>query len=133
MKYTVDFIRTGFKPNTRGDFIQDSFTIPEELLEELPDSISFNIEIKYTRLHEAIDAGVAPVAIEINTFIDKALDKHFSCGNKKRTIILFSFIPDICKLLAIKQQMYPVVFTTNAGKPPVTDREMKAASIQSAV
>ena len=45
MKYTVDFIRTGFKPNTRGDFIQDSFTIPEELLEELPDSISFNIEI----------------------------------------------------------------------------------------
>ncbi|OOO07236.1 glycerophosphoryl diester phosphodiesterase [Aspergillus oryzae] len=133
MKYTVDFVSKGFKPNTRGDFIQDSFTTLEELLEELPESISFNIEIKYPRLHEAIEAGVAPVAIEINTFIDKALERLFSYGNKKRTIILSSFTPEICILLAIKQQTYPVMFITNAGKPPVTDREMRAASIQSAV
>ncbi|KNG83260.1 putative ankyrin repeat-containing protein, partial [Aspergillus nomiae NRRL 13137] len=133
MKYTVDFVNKGFKPNTRGDFIQDSFTTLGELLEELPESIGFNIEIKYPRLHEAIDAGVAPVAIEINTFIDKALEKLFSYGNKKRTIILSSFTPEICMLLAIKQRMYPVMFITNAGKPPVTDREMRASSIQSAV
>ncbi|KJK61434.1 Glycerophosphodiester phosphodiesterase domain protein [Aspergillus parasiticus SU-1] len=133
MKYTVDVVSKGFKPNTRGDFIQDSFTTLEELLEELPESISFNIEIKYPRLHEAIEAGVAPVAIEINTFIDKALERLFSYGNKKRTIILSSFTPEICILLAIKQQTYPVMFITNAGKPPVTDREMRAASIQSAV
>ncbi|RAQ52427.1 ankyrin repeat-containing protein [Aspergillus flavus] len=133
MKYTVDFVSKGFKPNTRGDFIQDSFTTLEELLEELPESISFNIEIKYPRLHEAIEAGVAPVAIEINTFIDKALERLFSYGNKKRTIILSSFTPEICILLATKQQTYPVMFITNAGKPPVTDREMRAASIQSAV
>ncbi|KAE8138298.1 humps family-domain-containing protein [Aspergillus pseudotamarii] len=88
---------------------------------------------EYPRLHEAIDAGVAPVAIEINTFIDKALEKLFSYGNKKRTIILSSFTPEICILLAIKQQTYPVMFITNAGKPPVADRELRAASIQSAV
>ncbi|KAB8258073.1 humps family-domain-containing protein [Aspergillus pseudonomiae] len=88
---------------------------------------------EYPRLHEAIDAGVAPVAIEINTFIDKALEKLFSYGNKKRTIILSSFTPEICMLLAIKQRTYPVMFITNAGKPPVTDREMRASSIQSAV
>ncbi|KAB8215504.1 humps family-domain-containing protein [Aspergillus novoparasiticus] len=88
---------------------------------------------EYPRLHEAIEAGVAPVAIEINTFIDKALERLFSYGNKKRTIILSSFTPEICILLAIKQQTYPVMFITNAGKPPVTDREMRAASIQSAV
>ncbi|KAE8307733.1 humps family-domain-containing protein [Aspergillus transmontanensis] len=87
---------------------------------------------EYPRLHEAIEAGVAPVAIEINT-IDKALERLFSYGNKKRTIILSSFTPEICILLAIKQQTYPVMFITNAGKPPVTDREMRAASIQSAV
>ncbi|OGM44943.1 ankyrin repeat-containing protein [Aspergillus bombycis] len=133
MKYTVDFLNKGFKPNTRGDFIQDSFTTLGELLEELPESISFNIEIKYPRLHEAVDAGVAPVAIEINTFIDKALEKLLSYGNQKRAIILSSFTPEICMLLAIKQQTYPVMFITNAGKPPVTDREMRAASIQSAV
>ncbi|GMG03784.1 unnamed protein product [Aspergillus oryzae] len=124
--HRVDFVSKGFKPNTRGDFIQDSFTTLEELLEELPESISFNIEI-------TIEAGVAPVAIEINTFIDKALERLFSYGNKKRTIILSSFTPEICILLAIKQQTYPVMFITNAGKPPVTDREMRAASIQSAV
>ncbi|PIG80819.1 hypothetical protein AARAC_003463, partial [Aspergillus arachidicola] len=133
MKYTVDFVSKGFKPNTRGDFIQNSFTTLEELLEGLPESISFNIEIKYPRLHEAIEAGVAPVAIEINTFIDKALERLFSYGNKKRTIILSSFTPEICIPLAIKQQTYPVMFITNAGKPPVTDRETRAVSIQSAV
>ena len=45
MKLTVDFMNKGFKPNTRGDFIQDSFATLEELLVELPKSISFDIEI----------------------------------------------------------------------------------------
>src|SRR5947207_9254737 len=45
MKYTVDFMKRGFKPNTRGDFIQDSFATLEELLVELPKSISFDVEI----------------------------------------------------------------------------------------
>lgn len=58
MKYTVDFVSKGFKPNTGGDFIQDSFTTLEELLEELPESISFNIEI--SRLYAA--TGGSPLA-----------------------------------------------------------------------
>lgn len=45
MKHTVDFIKKGFKPNTRGDFIQDSFPTLEELLIKLPKSISFDVEI----------------------------------------------------------------------------------------
>lgn len=45
MKYTVDFINKGFKPNTRGEFIQDSFATLEELLIELPKSIKFDVEI----------------------------------------------------------------------------------------
>jgi glycerophosphodiester phosphodiesterase len=45
MKHTVDFRNKGFKPNTRGHSVQDSFTTLEELLTKLPDSISFNIEI----------------------------------------------------------------------------------------
>ncbi|KAE8149463.1 ankyrin repeat-containing protein [Aspergillus avenaceus] len=133
MKYTVDFINKGFKPNTRGDFIQGSFTTLEELLEQLPDTIGFNIEIKYPRIHEAEEAGVAPVAIEINTFIDEILKKLFSHPQKKRTIILSSFTPEVCILLSIKQPIYPVMFITNAGKPPVTDFEMRASSLQSAV
>jgi glycerophosphodiester phosphodiesterase len=45
MKYTVDFMDKGFKPNTRGDFILDSFATLEELLVELPESTNFDIEI----------------------------------------------------------------------------------------
>lgn len=45
MKHTVDFMKKGSKPNTRGDFIQDSFATLEELLIEMPETIGFNIEI----------------------------------------------------------------------------------------
>jgi glycerophosphodiester phosphodiesterase len=45
MKYTVDFMNKGLKPNTRGQFIQDSLAILEELLIELPESTKFDIEI----------------------------------------------------------------------------------------
>ena len=49
MKHTVDFKNKGFKPNTRGDFIQGSFTTLEELLVELPKSIGCNVEISMSR------------------------------------------------------------------------------------
>ncbi|PKY05440.1 GDPD-domain-containing protein [Aspergillus campestris IBT 28561] len=135
MMHTVDFISKGFKPNTRGDFIQDSFATLEELLVQLPQSISFNVEIKYPRLHEAAEAGVVPASIEINTFIDKILSRIFHPHHPQpnRSIILSSFTPEVCILLAIKQQVYPVMFITNAGKPPMTDKEMRAGSMKAAV
>ncbi|GKZ31573.1 hypothetical protein AbraIFM66950_000146 [Aspergillus brasiliensis] len=132
MRHTVDYMNKGFKPNTRGHSIQDSFVTIEELLTQLPGSIDFNIEIKYPRLHEATEAGVAPIAIEINTFVDKILEKIFTLGHG-RSIILSSFTPEICILLALKQQTYPVLYITNAGKPPVTDKEKRAGSLQAAM
>ena len=45
MEHTIDFINKGFKPNTRGEFIQETFATLEELLVNLPKSISFDIEI----------------------------------------------------------------------------------------
>jgi glycerophosphodiester phosphodiesterase len=45
MRYTVDVKNKGFKPNTRGSFIQGPFTTLKELLVKLPDSINFNVEI----------------------------------------------------------------------------------------
>ena len=36
-------------------------------------------------------------------------------------------------LLAIKQKAYPVLFITNAGKVPMSDMEVRAASLQGAV
>jgi glycerophosphodiester phosphodiesterase len=45
MKHTVDYSKKGFKPNTRGDFIQDSFVTLEEALRVVPESTGFDIEI----------------------------------------------------------------------------------------
>ncbi|GLA28774.1 hypothetical protein AnigIFM63326_006365 [Aspergillus niger] len=132
MRHTVDYMNKGFKPNTRGHIVQDSFATIEELLIQLPENLGFNVEIKYPRLHEATEAGVAPVAIEINTFVDKILEKIFTLSHS-RNIILSSFTPEICILLAHKQQTYPVMYITNAGKAPVLDREKRAGSLQAAV
>lgn len=87
---------------------------------------------EYPRVHEAFEAGIAPISIDINIFVDTILDviAHFGRG---RNIILSSFTPDICILLAIKQKLYPVLFVTNAGKRPLSDKERRAGSLQIAV
>jgi glycerophosphodiester phosphodiesterase len=87
---------------------------------------------EYPRLHETIDAGTAPVAIEINTFVDTILDKMARFVGDRR-IFFSSFTPEICILLAIKQQAYPVFFITNIGKRPMFDKEKRAKSLQVAV
>ncbi|KAF1998334.1 GDPD-domain-containing protein [Amniculicola lignicola CBS 123094] len=132
MKHTVDYLKNGFKPNTRGDFIQDTFATLEEALCNVPDDIGFDMEIKYPRIHEALEAGIAPVSIDINIFVDTILDTIARFGGG-RNIILSSFTPEICILLAIKQKSYPVLFITNAGKRPLSDKEKRAGSLQVAV
>lgn len=87
---------------------------------------------EYPRLHEAVEAGVGPIAIEINTFIDRILAQIFRVSSD-RSIILSSFSPEICILLAMKQDTYPVLFITNAGKLPMSDMEMRGSSLQAAV
>lgn len=153
MRYTVDFKNKGFKSNTRGSFTQGSFTTLKELFVKLSESISFNIEIskslliydlrfqsltqiyrdsEYPRLHKAAEAGAAPIALEIHNFVDRILDQIYQDA-QGRWIILSFFTPKICILLAIKQQIYPVIFITNAGKFPASDLETRACSLQAAI
>lgn len=79
-----------------------------------------------------MEAGVAPVALEINTFIDRILDQVFRAKGERK-IILSSFSPEVCMLLTTKQNTYPVMFITNAGKLPASDLDMRASSLQAAV
>ncbi|EEP77277.1 predicted protein [Uncinocarpus reesii 1704] len=132
LQHTVDFISKGFKPNSRGTFIQSPFATLEDLLVKLPKDLGFVIELKYPRLHEAADAGVAPVAIEVNAFVDAILDRVYRFG-QGRTIVFGSFTPEICILLSRKAREYPIMFITNAGKLPISDREKRGASLQVAV
>lgn len=97
-----------------------------------PTWLQLTFLIEYPRLHEAQGAGVATIAMEMNTFIDTILDKIHHFGGKRR-IILSSFTPDVCILLSLKQRAYPVMFITNAGKVPMSDMEVRAASLQVAV
>ncbi|KAL9124984.1 MAG: hypothetical protein Q9217_005753 [Psora testacea] len=130
MKHTRDFKQKGFKGNSRGDFIQAPFTTLEEMFKTLPQSIGFNIEMKYPMLYESEEQEMDTYAVELNSFVDTVLTKVYELG-KKRHIIFSSFNPDICLLLSFKQPSIPILFLTDAGTSPVGD--IRASSLQEAI
>ncbi|KAL6719543.1 Glycerophosphocholine phosphodiesterase [Lecanora helva] len=130
MKHTRTFKEKGFKGNSRGNFIQAPFTTLEEMFKKLPESIGFNIEMKYPMLHESEAEEMDTYAVELNSFVDTVLTKVYDLG-KKRNIIFSSFNPDICLLLSFKQPCFPILFLTDAGTHPVGD--IRASSLQEAI
>lgn len=130
MKHTRDFKAKGYKPNTRGRFIQAPFTTLEEMFRTLPVSIGFNIEMKYPMLHESEEQEMDTYAVELNSFVDTVLTKVYDLG-AKRNVIFSSFNPDICLLLSFKQPSIPILFLTDAGTDAVGD--IRATSLQEAI
>jgi glycerophosphodiester phosphodiesterase len=130
MKYTRDFKKKGFKGNNRGFSIQSSFTTLEQMFNELPESVGFNIEMKYPMLHESEEEEMDQYAVELNSFVDTVLQKVYDMMGK-RNVIFSSFNPDICLMLSFKQPSIPVLFLTDAGTSPVGD--VRAASLQEAI
>lgn len=130
MKHTRDFKKKGFKGNSRGHFIQAPFTTLEEMFKKLPESIGFNIEMKYPMLHESEEQEMDTYAVELNSFVDTVLTKVYDLG-RKRNIIFSSFNPDICLLLSFKQPSIPILFLTDAGCESVGD--VRASSLQEAI
>ncbi|KAI9843510.1 MAG: Glycerophosphocholine phosphodiesterase [Sclerophora amabilis] len=130
MKHTRDFKMKGYKGNSRGNFIQAPFTTLEEMFKKLPESIGFNIEIKYPMLHESEEQEMDTYAVELNSFVDTVLTKVYDLS-KKRNVIFSSFNPDICLLLSFKQPSIPILFLTDAGTCPVGD--IRASSLQEAI
>ena len=130
MKYTEEGLQNNIKGNLRGHSIQEISSTLEQLLTTLPDSIAFNIEIKYPMLWEAEDLGMEPYAIELNFYVDTILSMIFRlCGN--RNITLSSFSPEICILLACKQETFPILFINKAGSVPAGD--IRAGSLKGAI
>ena len=130
MKHTRDFKQKGFKGNSRGNFIQAPFTTLEEMFKKLPESIGFNIEMKYPMLHESEEQEMDAYAVELNSFVDSVLTKVYDLG-AKRNIIFSSFNPDVCLMLSFKQPSIPILFLTDAGTSPVGD--IRASSLQEAI
>ena len=69
-------------------------------------------------------------APEINIFVDIILSTVYQYGGN-RSITFSSFSPDICILLAIKQQQHPILFINKAGSVPTGD--IRAANLQQAI
>ncbi|KAL9010794.1 MAG: hypothetical protein Q9173_004300 [Seirophora scorigena] len=130
MRYTEEGIRNEVKGNLRGVSIQEPSTTLEELLTKLPESIAFNLEMKYPMLWEAEDRSMDFFAVELNLFVDTILGMIYRLGGK-RSITFSSFSPEICILLSIKQQDYPVLFISKAGSVPTGD--VRAGSLQQAI
>jgi glycerophosphodiester phosphodiesterase len=130
MKHTRDFKQKGFKANSRGNFIQAPFTTLEEMFLKIPESVGFNIEMKYPMLHETEEQEMDTYAVELNSFVDTVLTKVYDLG-RERKIIFSSFNPDICLLLSFKQPSIPILFLTDAGICPVGD--IRASSLQEAI
>jgi glycerophosphodiester phosphodiesterase len=130
MKHTRDFKKKGFKGNNRGFSIQSSFTTLEKMFNELPETVGFNVEMKYPMLHESEEEEMDQYAVELNSFVDTVLQKVYDKMGK-RNVIFSSFNPDVCLMLSFKQPSIPVLFLTDAGTSPVGD--IRAASLQEAI
>ncbi|EON99373.1 putative glycerophosphodiester phosphodiesterase gde1 protein [Phaeoacremonium minimum UCRPA7] len=130
MKHTRDFKAKGYKANSRGNFIQAPFATLEDLFKELPDTVGFNIEMKYPMLHESEEHDMDTYAVELNSFCETVLAKVYDLA-KDRHVIFSSFNPDICLCLNFKQPNFPIMFLTDAGTLSVGD--IRASSLQEAI
>ncbi|UPX10729.1 Glycerophosphodiester phosphodiesterase [Ascochyta rabiei] len=132
MKYTRDYIKKGYKGNSRAISIGSDFTTLERMFKskDIPAATGFNIEMKYPMLHESEEEEMDQYAVELNSFIDTVLQVVYDHSNKRR-IVFSSFNPDICLMLSFKQPSIPVLFLTDAGTSDVGDK--RAASLQEAI
>ncbi len=145
MKYTLNY--PGYKANVRGYNIHEPFVKLEELFHNIPEEIAFDIElsnfthrrpdlypanivVEYPMLFEANDFQMDPFAFELNHFLDTILSVIFAHAGQRR-VILSTFSPEICMVLAVKQQCYPVLFLNDSSNCPTGD--MRATSLQTAV
>lgn len=78
-------------------------------------------------IHEADDFQMDPYAPEINRFVDICLSSTFAHA-ANRPLILTSFSPEVCMLLAVKQSTYPVCFLNDSCNGPTGDR--RATGVQ---
>lgn len=130
MKHTRDFKEKGWKANSRGNFIQAPFATLEDLFKQVPESVGFNIEMKYPMLHESEEHEMDTYAVELNSFCDTVLAKVYDLAGD-RHVIFSSFNPDICLCLSFKQPNIPIMFLTDAGSCEVGD--IRASSLQEAI
>ncbi|KAL7270756.1 Glycerophosphocholine phosphodiesterase [Rhizina undulata] len=130
MKHTRAFKKNGFKGNSRGHSIQGPFATLEQAFKTLPQSIGFNIELKYPMLQESEEEEMDTFVIEMNSWVNAILKVVYDYG-KGRDLIFSSFNPDVCLMLSFKQPSIPILFLSESGTSPMAD--IRATSLQEAI
>ncbi|KAI1771907.1 Glycerophosphoryl diester phosphodiesterase family-domain-containing protein [Hypoxylon cercidicola] len=130
LKSTFNFHQFGFKGNVGGECIHGPFITLQQLLVQIDPSVCLDIELKYPMLFEARDFNMDTSIMELNLYLDTILAVVYRHGGS-RPIFFSSFSPELCILLATKQQIYPVLFLTESGYIPT--RDIRAISFQEAV
>lgn len=120
MKYTESAMAGDHKGNLWGDSVQGVFPTWESMLNNLPETTAFNVEMKYPMLWEAEDRNMDHFALEINAYVNIVLSVINRLAGK-RSITFSSFSPEVSILLSLKQRDYPVLFLSKAGSIPVGD------------
>ncbi|KAI1169457.1 hypothetical protein F4777DRAFT_584905 [Nemania sp. FL0916] len=105
MQQTFEYSTYGSKPNIRGSHIHEPFVTLRQLLRQLPESVNFDIELKYPMLFETDDWKMDPYAMEHNKFVNTILDVLFRYSRGQH-IILSSFSPELCTTLLINQIIF---------------------------
>ncbi|KAL8951441.1 MAG: hypothetical protein Q9222_002581 [Ikaeria aurantiellina] len=130
IKHTESAMAGDHKGNLRGDSIQGVFPTFESMFTDLPETTAFNVEMKYPMLWEAEDRNMDHFAPEINAYVDIVLSTIDRLAGR-RSITFSSFSPEVCILLTLKQQDYPVLFLSKAGSIPVGD--VRCSGLQQSV
>ncbi|CAL8143733.1 unnamed protein product [Orchesella dallaii] len=88
----------------------DPFPTLQLALEQMPSHVGFNVEIKWgMQLKDGSWELENPV--ELNMYLDIVLETALKYGGLRR-VVFSCFHPDICTMIRLKQNKYPVLFLT---------------------
>lgn len=120
-------------PRFFDDELEDHQPFPtlQQVLEVLNPHVGFNIEIKWT-MQMADGTYELYHPTDLNLYLDTILDVVLRYGGTRR-IVFSCFNPDICQVIRLKQNKYPVMFLT-VGESKVYQRyiDPRCWSIKSA-
>uniref|UniRef100_A0A3B3YXM3 GP-PDE domain-containing protein n=1 Tax=Poecilia mexicana TaxID=48701 RepID=A0A3B3YXM3_9TELE len=83
-----------------------------QIFQAVPESVGFNIELKWiSQMKDGTWDGNLSSYFNMNTFLDIILTCVLLNAGKRR-IIFSCFDPDICTMVRLKQNKYPILFLT---------------------
>ncbi|MEE6474358.1 hypothetical protein FKM82_010356 [Ascaphus truei] len=84
----------------------------QSALESVPEDVGFNIEIKWIcQQRDGVWDGKLSTYFDMNLFLDIILKTILrNCGSRR--IVFSSFDADICTMVRLKQNKYPILFLT---------------------